>query len=478
MVITSPNTPLQDERFLMLETLGRGSMGSVYRAYDRVEQRLVALKVPTDDEPSGPAHSLSSEFDTWHRLRHRNIVRAYELGLARRGPIQPGTPYLVLEHVTGGPIHRTLSPGRLSDEATVEIATQLLEALDLVHRAGFVHRDLKPANVLTSNGSDRATTVRLTDFGLAARIGAAREPGVFSGSVPYVAPEALVGDRLDGRADLYGLGILLYHLTTGLMPCRSQDPRKILHWHLTGPPADPRVTNPSVSRRLARFVERLTSRNRESRPATAAAALELLGASPTLAPSPVSRPLGRGVQASLRLSLDAARLGAARTFRLPANPETAEALLTEVSVWTQVRGIEMHRVDSSKAGLARLVVRLALERGRAGTDRMRDLDLDRSLPLNWLGKMPILDPLRAETDRAVRGPGVASDSARRICEFVWRCASEQSLVVCFGAGSVGDPLGRQVANRLARTTEQATRFSPGRGGLLVLLSPDTGTRAA
>jgi len=462
----------------MLEALGHGSMGSVYRAYDRVEQRLVALKVPSAVEPPGPGHSFSSEFEAWHRLRHHNIVRAYELGLARSGPIPAGTPYLVLEHVDGGPIHRALSPGRLANEVAVGIASQLLEALELVHRAGYVHRDLKPANVLGAGCAEGAPRVRLTDFGLATRIGASREPGVFSGSLPYVAPEALVGEPLDGRADLYGLGILLYHLTTGVMPCASDLPREILRWHLTGPPADPRLIRPAVSERMARFIERLTARNREARPASAAAALELLGAKRSGPRGSVANPVGRGARASLRLSLDATRLGAARLFRLPSNAAAADALLTEVSVWTQVRGIELHRVEATSTGLARLVVRLALERGSEGAARLRRFDLDHSLPLDWLGRIPIFDPRRATRRPTPRGRSTPPDSAKQISEFVWSCARERPMVVCLGAGDARDDLGRQVANRLARIADRATGFSAGRGGLMVLVPEETGTRAA
>jgi len=465
----STGTPLQDERFLLLETLGHGAMGSVYRAFDRAEQRLVALKVPCEAEPSGPGHSLSTEFDTWHRLRHRNIVRAYELALARKGPIPADTPYLVLEHVDGGPVHRVLHPGRVEDRVTEVVAVQLLEALERVHDAGFVHRDLKPANVLAGKLGNGAPRVRLTDFGLATPMGSTREPGVFSGSLPYVAPEAMLGRPLDGRTDLYGLGILLFHLATGSMPCRGEDPREILLWHLTGPPADPRTARPATSDRLARFVRRLTEREPADRPASATEALRLLGAARRPATAFGSCRVGQAARASLRLALDAARLGAARLFPLPADVEQADALLLEVAVWTQVRGLELHRSGATRQGLARLVLRLAVERGTRGAAWVRRHGLSRFLPLDWLGDLPIFDPRRtAHAPSVFAGPALRN-AANSICEFFWRCARERSLVVCLDASAGCDPLGREIGRRMEESVGQARGFARRRGGLLLLL---------
>jgi len=466
----STSTPLQDERFLLLEALGHGAMGSVYRAFDRAEQRLVALKVPCETEPPGPGHSLSSEFETWHRLRHRNIVQAYELALARRGPIRSDTPYLVLEHIQGGPIHRVLRPGRVADPVTESVATQLLEALERVHDAGFVHRDLKPANVLASNAENGKPRVRLTDFGLATPTGSSREPGVFSGSLPYVAPEAVLGRPLDGRTDLYGLGILLFHLATGSMPCRSRDPREILFWHLTGPPADPRLARPTTSDRLARFVRRLTAREPGQRPASAAEALRLLGTPRAPASAFDSRRVGRATRASLRLALDAARLGAARLFRLPANAEEANALLLEVAVWTQVRGLELHRSGATRQGLTRLVLRLAVERGARGTAWVRRHGLSRFLPLDWLGDLPIFDPRHSDHDPPRFGGPALRSAARSICEFVWRCARERSLVICLDSAAGCDPLGREIGRRMEESVDRSRGFARRRGGLLLLLT--------
>ena len=337
----------------MLATLGRGGMGTVYRAYDRAARRMVALKVPHESGRPGPAHPLATEYARWSRLDHPNIVRVHELAYAEQGPIAAGTPYLVLEHVRGEPARHSLAAGADGEATATLLAEELLSALAHLHACGYVHRDLKPGNVLVDASTGGRTRCKLTDFGLAAPIGSSSRPGSISGSLPYVAPEALCGAPLDGRTDLYGLGVLLFRLLTGRIPVRDPTPQSILRWHLAGPLPDPASERPDLSPRLRRFVRRLLQRNRAMRPASAASALELLGR-----PRPEERTRGlstaaRGARARLRLALDAARLGARRRFRLPADRETAEFLTRELRVWCQVRKIPFRQVETAD-GRARI----------------------------------------------------------------------------------------------------------------------------
>jgi hypothetical protein len=458
----SCSTPLQDERFLLLEALGHGGMGSVYRAFDRAEQRLVALKVPCAPEVPGPAHPLSAEFDNWSRLRHPNIVRVYEMCHAERGPIPAGTPYLVLEHVRGRPAHRALEPGRAADAAIEALAAQLLSALAHVHAAGYVHRDLKPANVLARWTGGRRLRFMLTDFGLATKTGEASRPGTLSGSLPYVAPESLLGLPLDGRADLYGLGILLYRLATGELPVPGGGPREILDWHLRGPAADPARVRTAISPRLSVLIRRLTVREPARRPASAASALHMLGRSPVAGAGRLRlRASARGTLASLRLALDAVRLGAYRVFRLPGSSSVADALLHELSVWCQVRGLRSYHLGDDPE---RLVVRMLADRGADGPALMRRFGLGRWLALEVLGGLPLLDPARARSRTTAAGRA----TARAIAELVADCAEHRPIVVR-GGKAHGSPLVQDLKRRLARHV--AARGGPvaAGGGLLLVV---------
>jgi len=457
-------SPLQDDRFLVLSSLGRGGMASVYRAYDRIEQRVVALKVGTDDQQAGPAHPLSAEFEAWTRLQHPNIVEAYELVTASRGPLQDGTPYLVLEHVDGLPAHESLRPGRESPDAIEELTVQLLRGLEHVHAAGLVHRDVKPANLLVS----RHGRLKLTDFGLATNAGTADEPGQISGSLPYVAPESILGRPLDGRTDLYALGILLFQLATGQLPVPRERVEDLLRWHLGGPPADPRRHCPRFPPRLARFIRRLTARDPQERPASASDALAMLGA-----PAPAADPLVDGFAAPvdpamrvrLRLALDAARLGARRSFKLDAGPCDDGRLLAQLRAWTQMFGLVFYDLGQTRApegmALVRLVMRLLIDRGDEAAASIGRFGLDRSLPVTCLEGIPVSG--RPRTDLPDR-----AKAAIRIADFLFDSSHQRGLVLLVDPLRVRCALTRSVVALLRRRLRRPWPARPGRAGLLLL----------
>ncbi|HEX6851191.1 MAG TPA: serine/threonine-protein kinase [Candidatus Polarisedimenticolaceae bacterium] len=468
--MNASTTPMLDHRFLVLDAIGRGGQGRVFRAFDRERERVVALKILHDENAApGPGHPLAEEFAAWARLRHRRIVRAFELRRAASGPLAPGVPYLVLEHVDAFPAHRALVPGRIRAEGLEALARGVLDALEHVHARGLVHRDLKPGNVLV--GPSRPDRVKLTDFGLAARAGRAGEPGRISGSLPYVAPESILGGEVDGRADLYALGVLMHYLATGRLPFESREPRSIVRWHLCGAPADPRRVNPSVPDRLARFVARLTERDPLRRPDGASAALELLGSRAPRPRGPEALP--RAALATLRLAMDAVRMGAWRVLALPRERAHAAGLAEEALVLAQLHGLDVLRLDDDGGRPARgalatfLVARLLARGGRAQGAPLRE-EVLRGFPLEFFGGFPVWDRLRAsagplrDVDLAAVGRGVAA--------FLGGSAGEPpALVVAAGRG-LADPTCRAVLDALARAAPERAPGSPG-PGLLILRGP-------
>jgi hypothetical protein len=466
-------TPFLDDRFLILGPLGRGGMATVFRAFDRVTQRIVAIKVQTEVQQAGPSHPLSEEFDLWTRLVHPNIVRVLELGVVRSGPLLRGSPYLVLQHVRGRPADRALLPGRVGFRALEGFAVQALRALRQVHAASLVHRDVKPSNLLTETSGGRIKKVMLTDFGLASLSGRSEEPGRISGSLPFVSPEMLLGLPLDGRSDLYGLGVVLFLLATGSLPMGDGGVLEVLRWHLTDEPADPSSIRPELSPRLTDLIRRMTARDPRRRPADAARALNCLGIrgdKKISAPFPAKN---RGDRANLRLALDATRLGCRRRYDLPPEGPLRRDLLREAWVWSQIRGIGFHRIRAgSVAGersLSELVMRLLLDRGGRAVRLAKRFHLRRWLPLGILAGAPVADPI---------GPAV-SNRARRvrtreagaaIVGFVMACARERPLVITVEPFVRPDPLVSAVLDGLRREVEATGLPHTGRGGILLLES--------
>jgi hypothetical protein len=472
-------SPVLDARFLLVETLGRGGQGSVFRAFDRLARRDIALKVLHGAGDVDHGHPLVAEFAAWSRLRHPHVVRAYELGRARSGPFPPGTAYLVLELVHGLPVHRAMRAGAESSADVLEFGRRLLHALDHVHRAGLVHRDLKPGNVLVGPRGRAPGRVKLTDFGLASPSGLAGTPGRISGSIPYVAPERILGLPVDGRADLYGLGVLLYYLAAGRLPIVTRSPQRWLRWHLGGPAADPRAARADVSPRLADLIVQLTARDRDARPPTAAEALTLLGPATPAATRASASHLSAADRASLRLALDAARGGAVREIALPRRSADARAARQELAAVAAGMGLGFQSIErapgSRRANIAQVVLKLLLERGTEVRAVVERHALLRGLPLALLGGVPVWD--RVNHDEAgARGVRALPIVARGVGSFLLAEAARRTLVLSVERGALADPLAGAVVQfmRKAGTAAPARKRGGGGGGGLLLVLPTCG----
>lgn len=245
-------------RYLLETELGRGGMGVVYRARDTLLNRDVAVKILDESRLGvGARLRLFREAQAAARLNHPNIATVYDAGEAEN------TPFIVMELVEGPSLYEQRPEG--VDEI-MAIARQICAALEHAHAHGVIHRDLKPENVLLT----AAGTAKLVDFGLARSVATriTRE-GLIVGTVYYLAPELALSKRIDGRVDLYALGVMLYEMTTGRLPFTADDPVSIISQHLHAPVVPPRALNEAIPPMLETLILRLMAKEPDERPASA-----------------------------------------------------------------------------------------------------------------------------------------------------------------------------------------------------------------
>jgi tetratricopeptide (TPR) repeat protein len=257
------------QRYRLDSEIGRGGMGIVYRATDLELMREVAVKVlPETTSSSDARQRLIREARAAASLNHPHIISVHDVGEAE------GMPFFVMELVHGP----SLAQSRPTDFARiVEIGSQICTALEHAHTNSIVHRDLKPENVLLST-STSSTMVKLADLGLALPSYAARisRVGLIVGTAAYMAPEQALGQTVDGRTDLYALGVLLYELTTGRVPFKGDDPLAVVSQHVHASVVPPRVLRPDMPRALEAVILRLLAKDPDGRFATAADTLAAL----------------------------------------------------------------------------------------------------------------------------------------------------------------------------------------------------------
>jgi len=249
--------------------LGRGSFGEVHLARDR-GGAPVAIKLLLADpaRETDARKRFEREARSAMGVRHPNVVAALGTGTWQ------GRPYLVCEYAPGGSLHDLLRrEGRLAPERALALAAGILRGLVAIHAAGLVHRDLKPANVLLA-ADGRA---QVADLGLTRPVAMQRtvltRQGMILGTPAYVAPEQIEhGESVDGRADLYSAGIVLYQLLTGTLPFVFSDPFDLLRAHVGVAPPDPARRVP-LAPALSGFVLRLLAKKPAQRPRDAAEAL-------------------------------------------------------------------------------------------------------------------------------------------------------------------------------------------------------------
>jgi serine/threonine protein kinase len=258
-----------DERFLLVEELGRGGMATIFKARDlHNDDQPVVVKVPLPVFSSGiGAWSMfQREEEIGLRLDHPLVLKFLPLAEDKR------RSYLVTEYVPGRTLADLLRERRpLPEPEAVAIASQVCAALDYIHESGIVHYDLKPPNLMLCPDG----TVRLIDFGLAHAV--ERSRFTFSGAPPaigsadYVAPEQIRRKRGRKSVDIYGLGAMLYEMLTGRAPFPGDDPFRVASLRTIGDPPAPRALNPLISRQTEDIVLRALRRDPTERYPSAAA---------------------------------------------------------------------------------------------------------------------------------------------------------------------------------------------------------------
>src|SRR5438309_8476116 len=204
-------------RYEILEALGVGGMGAVYKARDRELDRLVALKVIRPDLASNPAiiQRFKQELILARQITQRNVVRIFDLGEAS------GIKFITMEYVEGQDLHSLLHEHKkFAPKDAVEIILQVCRALEAAHGEGIIHRDLKPQNIM----QNKQGRIVVMDFGLARNLEAAgmTQTGALVGTMDYMSPEQALGKDLDRRSDLFAVGLIFYELLTGKMPYKSE----------------------------------------------------------------------------------------------------------------------------------------------------------------------------------------------------------------------------------------------------------------
>jgi eukaryotic-like serine/threonine-protein kinase len=264
-------------RYEIQELLGSGGMGVVYRAFDREVGESVAIKALRPDLGGIDATLLErfkQELRLARRITHRNVVRTYDLGEV------DGIYYITMELVRGTTVATLIrEAGRLDVPATLTIGKQVCRALEVAHEEGVIHRDVKPQNLLV----DPSGFLKVMDFGIARLAEHRSDPGqaltaagVVVGTPQYMAPEQLFGEMVDGRADLYATGAVLFECVTGRPVFEAPSLVALLARHLEDTAPDPRQLNAEVPEALSRVILRALERKPEHRWATASQFLHAL----------------------------------------------------------------------------------------------------------------------------------------------------------------------------------------------------------
>ncbi|MFT7618382.1 MAG: serine/threonine protein kinase [Planctomycetota bacterium] len=243
-----------DERYTILRRVGEGGMGVVFEAIEDSKNRSVAIKVLNSDGGSD-AETLSRfrrEGSRFAKLRHPNIVRVYGMGRAR------GMLYIASEFVDGVDLYHVMKKeGAIEIDRSLSIVEAAARGLAVAHANGVIHRDLKPENIMLTHVEQ---AVKVLDFGIAKDLNASvalTVRGAYLGTPAYSAPEQIRGEEIDGRTDIFSLGVILYELVTAETPFKGKRATEVLANTIKVNPVNPTRINSEIEAPVARLIARM-----------------------------------------------------------------------------------------------------------------------------------------------------------------------------------------------------------------------------
>ncbi len=296
--------PTQLGRYAMLQLLGHGGMGAVYRAYDPSLDRPVAIKVILQASKEYLAR-FQREARAVAKLSHPHIVQVYD-----SGEDEHGNPYFVMELIDGQSLSALVQErGPLPSGQVIELLAQAAQGLAAAHAAGIIHRDIKPANLIL----DGKQGLKIVDFGIARLTQTTEELTAAQatlGTLSYMAPEVLNGQPADARADIYALGLSAFHMLTGRPPFTAPSAVGVAMKQISEPLPDLTKETRGIPPELSQLIERMTRKNRDERIQTAAEVATAAAALSAQLTSQATAPIGpRKVQPNVPVLLLAGGLG-------------------------------------------------------------------------------------------------------------------------------------------------------------------------
>jgi serine/threonine protein kinase len=262
-----------DGKYRIEKLIGEGGMGRVYAARHLLLDRAIAVKVLNSSmhRDSRTGERFRREAQAAGRIQHPNAVIIHDFGIT-----QDGNAYLVMELLQGASLRSLIQRHRrLSPELASEILSQVSAAIDQAHALGIVHRDLKPDNIMVDERSDGRLSVKVLDFGIAKLKDLTEQniqltgTGMVIGTVHYMSPEQCRATELDGRSDIYSLGVVVFEMLTGRVPFDATTPTAVIVSHVNDEPPAPRGFNPDIPEAAQRVVLSALAKRPEDRPQTA-----------------------------------------------------------------------------------------------------------------------------------------------------------------------------------------------------------------